>query len=182
MHLRKTRKLNRIESCDVPPVAPQKLRQYVAALAVARGPRWTSVTARDNPELRKRWRAREVFIGINIDVRRMVNGSQPHVIEIDQFLHDLGKPEAQAAVAGLHMAALDAQILRGIGNIRFAGRNPVTDDSRPDHVGDKLVVFAVPHPHHRARTAASVDLTNDVAAAGRKLNFILHDARWPQEP
>src|SRR5207249_7591555 len=90
--------------------------------------------------------------------------------------------EAYPPVAWFHVTAFDAQILRRIRNVRFARRNPVTDDSRPNHVRYKLIMFAVPNPHDRARTAASVDLTNDVAAARRKSNLILHDAGRPKDP
>ena len=75
MHLRETRELNWIEPGDVFPVALEQLRQYVAPFTVARRPRRPCVTARNDLEFGKRRRAREVLVGINIDVRRMVDRS-----------------------------------------------------------------------------------------------------------
>ena len=65
----------------------------------------------------------------------------------------------------------------GSGMFVSPGADPVTYDSRANHVGDELVVFAVPDPNDRARTAAPVDFLNDVAAARTRAG--LHLARRP---
>src|SRR5262245_11459552 len=112
MHFRKTRKLNRIETCHVPPIAPEQLRQNISAIAITCEAGWTRIPAADNPELGEWWRASKVFIGVNIDLCRMIDCDEPHLIEIDEFLHDLGKPKAQPSITELYMTALDAQKLR----------------------------------------------------------------------
>src|SRR5262249_13566296 len=112
----------------------------------------------------------------------MIDCDEPHLIEIDEFLHDLGKPKAQPSITGLYMTALEAQICGGTGNIRFARRDPLPDDAWADHMGDEFVVFPVPNPHDRARTAPPVDFTNEVTAARCKLNLVLHDTGRPQKP
>ncbi len=112
----------------------------------------------------------------------MVDRSQAHLIEIDQFLHHFGKPEADTAVARLHLTAFDTQVLRGIGGIRLARPNPMADDAGPDHIRDELIAFAIPHPDDRTRTAPSVDFLNDVAAPRGKLDFVLHDTGRPEKP
>src|SRR5262249_13103741 len=181
MYFRKTWKLNRIETCHVSPIAPEQPRQNISAIAITCEAWWTRIPAADNPELGKRRRASEVFIGVNIDLCRMIDCDEPHLIEIDEFLHDLGKPKAQPSITGLYKTAFDAQIFGRIRNIRFARRDPVTDDAWADHVGDEFVVFAVPNPHDRARAAPPVDFTNEVTAGRCKLNLILHDTGRPQK-
>src|SRR5262245_13665445 len=182
MHFRKARKLNRIETCHVSSIALQQLRQNISTFTVACGAWWTRVTAGDNPELGEWRRAGEVFVRVDVNVCRMIDCDEAHLIEIDKFLHHLGKPKAQAAIAGLHMTAFDAKVLCRIWSIRLARGNPMADDAWTDHIGDEFVVFTVPNPHDWARTATPVDFTKEVTPARCKLNLILHDAGRPQEP
>src|SRR5215467_15934424 len=82
MHLREAWKLNRIETCDVPPVTLEEFRQYIAAFTVAGGPWRPRVTGRNDFEFGKGRRACEVLVGIHINVRRMIDRRQSHLIQI----------------------------------------------------------------------------------------------------
>src|SRR5262249_41056400 len=91
------------------------------------------------------------------------------------------KPEAETTVTRLHMATFDTQILRRVRNIRLPWSDPVTNDSRTDHVGYELVALSVPEPDHRTRTAPTVDFLNHVTPSGSQQHFVLHEAGRPEK-
>src|SRR5580693_5143210 len=62
---------------------------------VPRGGRRLGVMADDHLELGIRWVRREIFVGINVDVHRMINGQQAHLIEIDSLFERLHETEAE---------------------------------------------------------------------------------------
>src|SRR5215831_11146854 len=182
MHLRETWKLDRIETCDVPPVTLKEFRQNVAPLTVAGGPWRARIAARNDLEFGKWRRACEILIGIHVHVGRMIDRRQSHLIQIDQFFHHFGKPETETTIAQFQMPAVDTKVFCRVWRICLTGAHPVAHDPRTDHVGNELILLTVPDPYDRTRTTAPVDLPNDVAASRRELNFILHDAGRPEQP
>lgn len=49
-------------------------------------------------EIRERRIADETLVGIDFNVRRMIDGQQAHVIEVHGFFHGLHEAEAEEAV------------------------------------------------------------------------------------
>src|SRR6476661_9033621 len=60
------------------------------------------------------------------------------------------------------------------------GADPVSDDSGAEHVGDELVVLAIPCKERGAGAAAAVDLEVILLLVPGNLNFILQHARGPE--
>src|SRR5215469_7665122 len=132
-------------------------------------------------ELRERWLAGEILIGKNVDVSRVINREQPHLIEIYDFLHRLHQTETQQTVAWLCSEALDRGILRGVGGISLARCNPMPDHAGPEHVGNKVVAASIPREQQRARAAASIDFCDHFVLSSTELGFILNHARRPEQ-
>src|SRR3974390_2116748 len=64
---------------------------------VPRSVRRRRIAADNHLEFRIRRGRREVFFGINVEVSRMVDRQQPHLIEIDSFFERLHKTETQGS-------------------------------------------------------------------------------------
>ena len=144
MQLRESHKWHLFEIRDVGAVALGDQRQHVIPFVVPRADWCVRVAAGDHAELWKRRRAYESLIGKNFIRRRMIDGHQPHLIEIHGFFHRLHEPETEQAVPSLHAARRHLQVLIGIGNVPLPGRDPVADHAWTDHVRNEFILAPIP--------------------------------------
>src|SRR5205823_7543962 len=167
---------------DVFAIAMQNFRQDLPSSIVAGAERRSSILAGNDLEIRK-WRvAEEAFIGINVNAVGMINREELYLVKIIDLFHRLAKTEAQAAIARPDAGALDFYVLSWIGKVGLAGSDPVADDCRPDHIGNKFKFLSVPNEQNRTRAAAAIDLCNALQSARRHFNFVLYHAGGPEHP
>ena len=62
----------------------------------------TRVAAHHNLERRIRRIRREILVGINVDVRGMIDRQQPHLIEVDGLFQRLHEAEAESLRPAFH--------------------------------------------------------------------------------
>src|ERR1700694_1465895 len=106
-------------------------------------------------ELGKRWIAGKIFVRIYIHALRMIDGQQTRLIEIDHLFQRLHEAKAQKAVALPNLLTVYLYIFVRIGNVAFAGTDPVAHYSGADHIGNKPVARAVPDKEHRTGAATA---------------------------
>ncbi len=182
MQLGESRERQRFEIRDVLAIAFRNLRQHIISAIVPRADGCMRVMTRDYAELRKRRRANESLIRKNFIPRRMIDGQQPHLIQINRFFHRLHETEAEQPVPGLHAARTHLQVLVRIRNVPFPGRDPVADHAGPDHVRDEFILAAIPRKQNGARAPAPIEFADAVHFLCRQIYFVLRHARRPQQP
>ena len=77
-----------------------------------------------------------------VPIRDVANDAKMNGFQM--CIRDSHEAEAQQAVARPDATRGDFQVLVGIRDVTFAGRDPVAHNSGADHVGDKFVFAAVP--------------------------------------
>ena len=170
-----------LRHCEVADVTVRKQvgQQVVAMIVPNTG--WRLGTLADHYFEGWIWRVRrEVFVGIDIDVRGMIDGEQPHLVEVDGFFQRLHEAEAELAVLLANRIAIDLYELDGSRNVPLVGTDPVSDYAGTEHVGDELVALAIPYEQRGAGAAAAVDLEEVLLLVAGNLNFILQNAGGPE--
>src|SRR5580692_1287978 len=157
----------------------QVRKNIVAVLVVCRGWR-TRIPADHNFKRRIRRVAGEVFVGINVEVGRMIYGNDFDLIQIHGFFKRFHEAKAELAIFFSNGLAINLDVLGWPRNIALAGPDPVSDNSRTEHVPDQLVTCAVPNKKGGAGTSATVDLHELLFAIGGDFDFVLQDARRPE--
>src|SRR5262249_20113099 len=166
---------------DVPTIAVPHEGQDITTAIIPGTLRRLGVAGDDNPKAWERRTAGEVFVRIDLDVRRMIDRQQAHFVEIDDFFHGLKQTETQAALAQPHSSAVHFQILRRVGNVALARGHPMADNTGTDGVRDELIAAAIPRKKNWAGTSLAVDLLDAARSAAADLYFILQDARRPEQ-
>ncbi len=105
----------------------------------------TRVVAHYDFEFRIRWIRREIFVGINLEIRGMIDCQNTHLIEVHRFLQRFHKAEAEIAVFLADGVSIDLDVLDRTRNVALPRPNPVPDYACAQHVGDKFVALAIPH-------------------------------------
>ena len=96
VHFGEACKLGQAEIAEV--AMRQQIREHVVAVLIVRRCGRARVPAGDHFEWRIRRIAGEVFVGINVEVRRMIDRDELHLIEIHGFFERLHEAEAEFAV------------------------------------------------------------------------------------
>src|SRR5262249_25005908 len=78
--------------------------------------------------------------------------------------------------------AIYLYVLGGIRNVALPRADPMSYNAGAQHVRDKAITFAVPHPKHRTRAATTVDFRDFWRAVGGNLSFVLDHTTWPKRP
>ena len=112
----------------------------------------------------------------------MIDGQQPHLVEIHRLFHRLKEPEAEHSLAWFHALRGNFQVFVGIGNIALSRRDPMAHDTRPDHVGNEFIFMSVPGKQNGAGTPAPVQLRDGVLLLRHEIHFVLRNTRWPEQP
>src|SRR2546427_8750681 len=99
MQLGEPRERQFFETRDVFAVAPGDQRQHIISAVVPSADGCMRATARDHPELWEGRPADEPLIWKNFVRRGMIDGHEPHLVEIDRFFHRLHETETEQAVA-----------------------------------------------------------------------------------
>src|SRR5438876_6015396 len=160
----------------------QNFRQDLPSSIVAGAERRSSILADNDLEIGK-WRvAEEAFVEINVNAVGMINCEELYLVKIIDLFHRLAKTKAQAAIARPDAGALDFYVLSWIGKVGLAGSDPVADDCRPDHIGDKFKFFAVPGEQYGTRAATAIDLSYLLPTASRPFDLILYYSGGPEHP
>ena len=110
----------------------------------------------------------------------MIDRNHAQLVDVVHFLHRLAEAHAQVAVFGAQLRAVDLHPLVGIGRVLRGRRNPVADDARADHIGDELVLLAIPREQRRTRTAAPVEFQERHRLVHRDVDLVLQHAGRPQ--
>ena len=107
-----------------------QVREQIAPPVVPCSCRQLSIATRNHLERRiGRVRGKEL-IGVDIDVNRVVDGQQPHTVEIDDFFHRLHQTKTQLSVTELDRVAIHFDVLGRARNVALARCNPVAKNSR----------------------------------------------------
>ena len=126
-----------------------------------------------------KWRsADEALVGIYFVRGGMIDGQQADLVEIDGFFHGFEETEAEQTVARANAAGVDLEIFVGIGDVAFAGSDPVADYAGADHVGDEFVLAAIPGKKDRAGAAAAVEFGYGIEFFGGADLFRPAERRW----
>jgi hypothetical protein len=86
----------------------------------------------------------------------VVDGDEAGLIDEIHFFHWLAEAQAEVAVFGFQLRAVDFDPLIGVGDVVGVGRDPVADDGCADGVGDEFVLASIPGEDDGAGTAAAV--------------------------
>ena len=143
MELGETLKRQQLEIAKV--AVRQQVRQHVAAMVIPCAGRRTRILAGDYLERGIGRIAGEIFVGIDIEIARMIDRQQTYAVQIDNFFHRLHQAEAELAIFLFYGVAIDFDVLGRPGNVALARPDPVADHARAEHVRDQLVMTAVPH-------------------------------------
>ena len=114
----------------------QQIRQHVVAMLIVSRRRRTRALADDHFEWRIRRIAREIFVGINLKIRRVIDGNDLHLIQVHSFFERLHKAEAELAVFFANRIAINLDVFGGARNITLAGADPMSNDTRSEHVSN----------------------------------------------
>ena len=82
---------------------------------------------------------------------------------------------------GRTLFAEHLQVFVRIRHVALARRDPVPHDSRPDHVRNEFVFFAIPRKQNRARTPATIQFANLLRFIRRQIDFVLRHTGGPQQ-
>src|ERR1700722_13740751 len=135
--------------------------------------------ARDDLLRLEWWRTEKPFVRIDRCVCRVVNREQTNLIDKVDFFHRFAEAEAVHPVALLYPRAVHLDPFIGIRNVSFRGRDPVTDDTCSNHVGNKAIFAAIPRKQRWAGAAATVKLSNNVRRACAQIDLVLRNSGWP---
>src|SRR5882762_2930037 len=145
----------------------------IVALIVPSGGGRARVAAGDHPKFWERRCADESLVGIDLELGGMIDGQQPNLIEVHGFFHRLHESEAEQAVARADAVRIDLQIFVGIGNVAFAGRDPVANYAWTDHVGDEFVLVPVPGEQYGTGSSTAIKFAEAVLFFASKIAFDL---------
>src|ERR1700688_44328 len=128
-------------------------------------------TRDDDAEFGKWGSADESLVGIHFVRCGMVDGEEPHLVEINGFFHGLHETETEQAIARMNATRVDFEIFVGIGNVALAGGDPMADNAGADHVSDEFVFAAIPGEEDRTRASAAVKFSERVKFSRREIYF-----------
>src|SRR5579863_2889463 len=87
----------------------------------------------------------------------MIDGKQSHLVQVVELLHRLQHAEQNPAILWGDVRTRNLEVLVGIGNVAFVRPDPMSDDSRTDHVREKLELPPIPNEHDWTRASTPVD-------------------------
>ncbi len=170
----------RLKAGYIAPVTPEKKVEDIMALVIPGARQRTGVSAGDDFEFRE-WRiAGEIFVWINIQISRMIDGQQAHLVEINDLFKRFHEAETQETMPRLDMLTFNLYIFRRVRNVAFSWPDPMTYNAGAQHVSNKTIVLTVPDPEHRTRAATAVNLGDFWRAVGGNLSFILDNTLRPK--
>src|SRR6516225_35251 len=169
------------EAGDVLAIAFGESRQNIVAVVVPRTLRNTRIPRSDYAKFREWGSADEPLVRIDFDAGGVVDRNEPHPIEVDGLFHGLHEAKAEPAVFWLGTLRRHFQIFVGIWDVTFTGSDPVADDAGPNHVGNELVLLAIPGKENGTRTATAVKLADALRFLGNKVDFVLRHAGRPEQ-
>ena len=160
----------------------QQIGQHIVAVLVprSRGRMRVFALAHHHLELRIRRVRGEILVGINFEIRGMIDRHHAHLIEVNGFLQRLHEAEAEVAVFFANGVAIDLDVFDRPRDVALPRPNPVSDHARAQHVGNQFVALAIPNKQRWTRTAAAVDLEKILLPVARNIDFVLQHARRPQ--
>src|SRR6185369_9049149 len=110
----------------------------------------------------------------------MVDGNQANLIDIVDLFHGLAEAQAEHAILLAQLRTLNLQPFVGIGGVLFGRRDPVTNYSCSDYIGDKFVLLAIPGEQGRAGAAATIEFGEREWFLCGDFEFVLNHAGWPK--
>ncbi len=112
----------------------QQIREHIVAVLVPRCRRRARIPADHNFERWIRRIAGEIFVGINLELGRMIDRQQLYLIEIHGLFERLHEAETELAIFFSNGLAINLDVFRRSRNVALAGANPVSDHSSAEHV------------------------------------------------
>ena len=125
------------EGVGVMAIDGEQRRQYVVAVAIARGGGVDAVVGAVQTEFGE-GRRFELFVGDDLGVRGMVQGHELDLIDVGDFAQFLGHTDLVEAVARAQEGGGDGDVLLVIDGEVLAVAGACAQGATPQHVGDEL--------------------------------------------
>src|SRR4051812_31810832 len=131
----------------------------------------------DRVELERGWPGAKPFVGINLDVLRMIDGDELRTIQEHRLFELVRDAHLVLAVARAKLLGADADVFVRVGRVPLPGGNPVAHLAAAEKVRHELEPGPVPGKEERARRGLAIQLRDLHRPFGE---LRLQDAGWPQ--